>query len=120
MASYRLRPMLWKGLGRILCTRSVWQAQCRRRVNSARSRRSMTSSVCPQLQMNYCATANVETGRSRHFARQKTASFFPSDHREVGHRPADWGVISFRFAARIPIEMARGSATSAMGIKDAQ
>jgi len=71
--------------------------------------------------MNCCARANVEMGRSRHFARQKTASFFPSDHREVGHRPADWGVMAFRFAAaRIPIGTARGSATSAMGIKDGQ
>ena len=34
------------------------------RVDSARSGRSMTSPVCPQLQTNWCAAANVEEGQN--------------------------------------------------------
>jgi hypothetical protein len=42
------------------------------------------------------ATGAAETGQSRRFAPQKSSEpFSVSDHREVGHRPADWGVLSF-------------------------
>jgi hypothetical protein len=32
-------------------------------------------------------------GHKRHFAPRKKASLFAPEHREVGHRPADWGVV---------------------------
>ena len=43
----------------------------------------------------------------------KTEAFSPSDHLKVGHRPADWGVISFsKFQRVTPVGWVRRQSTS--------
>ncbi len=49
---------------------------------------------------------------------EKQQAFSPSDHREVGHRPADWAVISFRRCSGHDVMKSRCSHTAVLILRD--
>ena len=96
-----------------MCKRS-WGSRWLRPGHQRRFERAPANSAFPPISRRI-AVSEQTTFRAKRVTSHcvKTEAFSPSDHLKVGHRPANWGVISFsKFQRVTPVGWVRRRSTS--------